>query len=76
MGLGCILCHEKFQSEDFPGGQVVQDPPSNEGNMDSIPDLGTKIPYAKGQLSQHIAITKLRMLWSLPTWTENPACCN
>ena len=33
---------------DFPGGPVVKNPPSNAGDMDSIPDRGTKIPYAMG----------------------------
>ena len=75
MDLGSILCHQKFQSEDFPGGPVVQNPPSNVGDMDLIPDPGTKIPYATGQLSRHTAITNLRMLWSLCTSTENPSCC-
>ena len=36
---------------DFPGGPVVKNPPSNAGDTSSIPDQGTKIPYAKGQLS-------------------------
>ena len=62
MDLGGILCHQKFQSEHFPGGPVFQDPPSSAGDMDLIPDPGTKIPYATGKLSQHTAITNLRVL--------------
>ena len=30
---------------------VVKNPPSNAGDSGSIPDLGTKIPYALGLLS-------------------------
>ena len=29
-------------SRDFPGGPVVKNPPSNPGNMGSIPGQGTK----------------------------------
>ena len=36
---------------DFPGGPVVKNPPSNAGDTGSIPDQGTKIPHAVGQLS-------------------------
>ena len=41
------------QSRDFPGGPVVKNPPSNAGNVGSIPGWGTKIPHAAGQLSLH-----------------------
>ena len=37
--------------EDFPGGPVVKNLPSNAGDAISIPGLGTKIPLAVGQLS-------------------------
>ena len=37
----------------FPGGPVVKNPSVNAGDMDLIPGLGTKIPHAIGQLSQH-----------------------
>ena len=30
---------------------MVKNLPSNAGDMDSIPGLGTEIPYATGQLS-------------------------
>ena len=43
---------------DFPGGPVVKNLPSNAGNVSSIPDQGTKIPHAKGQLSPHTETTK------------------
>ena len=35
----------------IPGGPMVKNLPSNAGDMDSIPGLGTEIPYATGQLS-------------------------
>ena len=35
---------------DFPGGPVVKNPPSGEGNSGSIPGQGTEIPHATGQL--------------------------
>ena len=34
-----------------PGGPVVKNLPSNAGDEGSIPDLGTKISHAAGQLS-------------------------
>ena len=37
--------------QDFPGGPVVKNPPSNAGDVGSIPGQGTKIPHATGQLS-------------------------
>ena len=36
---------------DFPGGPVVENLPSNAGDVGSIPGQGTKIPYASGQLN-------------------------
>ena len=36
---------------DFPGGPVVENPPSNAGDMNLISGWGTKIPHAVGQLS-------------------------
>ena len=38
------------QVGDVPGGPVVNNPPSNRGDAGSIPDQGTKIPHAVGQL--------------------------
>ena len=43
---------------DFPGGPVVKNPPSNAGDVGSIPGRGTKIPHATGQLSPRAATTK------------------
>ena len=45
-------------SRDFPGGQVVKNPPSNAGDIGSIPGWGTKIPHATGQLSPHTTTTE------------------
>ena len=39
------------EERDFPGGPVVKNPPSNAGDVGSIPGWGTKIPHAAGQLS-------------------------
>ena len=35
----------------YPGSSVVKNPPWNEGDMESVPDQGTKIPHAMEQLS-------------------------
>jgi len=32
--------------EDFPGGEVAKNLPSNAGDTSSIPGWGTKIPHA------------------------------
>ena len=37
--------------QDFSVGPVVRNPPCNAGDMGSVPDWGTKIPHATGQLS-------------------------
>ena len=49
----------KGRRKGFPGGPVVKNPPSNVGDVGSIPGRGTKIPHAVGQLS-------------LPVTTKNP----
>ena len=36
---------------DFPGGPAVKNLPCNAGDAGSIPDRGTKVPHAVGQLS-------------------------
>ena len=43
----------------FPGGPVVKNPPSNAGDVGSIPGPGSKIPHATEQLSPYIT-TKTR----------------
>ena len=40
----------KEKRRDFPGGPPVKNPPSNAGDVGSIPGRGTKIPHATGQL--------------------------
>ena len=53
----------------LPWCPVVKNPPSNTGNVGSIPGLGTKIPHATGQLSP-LTTTRIlfwgrKMLWSI-----------
>ena len=38
---------------DFPGGPVVKNPPSNGGDVGSMPGGGTKIVHAVRQISAH-----------------------
>ena len=40
-----------FTFRDFSGDSVVNNPPSNAGDVGSIPVQGTKISHAVGQLS-------------------------
>ena len=47
---------------DFPGGPEVKNPPSNVGDMGSIPGRGTKIPHAIEQLSPRATTTELARL--------------
>ena len=42
-----------FTFRDFSGDSMVNNPPSNSGDVGSIPAQGTKIPHAVGQLSLH-----------------------
>ena len=37
---------------------MVKNPPSNAGDVGSIPGQGTKIPHATGQLSPHATTTE------------------
>ena len=43
---------------DLPGGRVVKNPPTDAGDVGSIPAPGTKIPHAVGQLSPRAATTE------------------
>ena len=45
--------HVVSNEQGFSGGPVVKNPPSNVRDMGSIPDQGTKIPRALGQLNSH-----------------------
>ena len=63
--------------QDFPGGPVVKNPPSNAGDVSSIPGQGTKIPHAEGQLSPHATTRepvcrnyRAHVLWSLHATTR------
>ena len=70
-------------SRDFPGGPVVKNPPSNAGDVGSIPGRGTKIPHAVGQLSLNATTTeaacsraRVRQLESPCATIKDPACHN
>ena len=52
---------QRHYQRDFPGGPVVKNPPSNAGDMGSIPGQEAKIPHAMGQLRP-------------PTTTPEPLC--
>ena len=45
----------KIKQQDFPGGPVVENPPSNEGDVDP---WSRQIPYAIKQLSLWTATTE------------------
>ena len=49
--LGIRTIPTEGNSEDFPGGPVVKNLPSNIGDMGSIPGQGTKSLCPLGQLS-------------------------
>ena len=42
-------------------GLVVENLPSNAGDLGSIPDQGTKIPHAIGQLNLHATVRSPRI---------------
>ena len=46
------------QGEDFPGGPVVKNPPSNAGDTGSMPGRGTKVLCVSGQPSLYTATTE------------------
>ena len=54
-----LILFKLKSSWDFPGGPVVKNPPSNAGDVGSIPGWGTKIPHAAGQLSLYATTTEL-----------------
>ena len=47
-----MIGNSKMLKRDFPGGAVVKNLPANAGDVDLIPDPGTRIPHVTGQLSQ------------------------
>ena len=62
---------------------LKKNPPSNAGNVSSIPGQGTKIPHAVEQLSPQVATTGVGTLLN-PCYTtreflhhpKDPVCCN
>ena len=44
---------------DYPSGLVVKDPPASAGDIDSIPDPGTRIPHVAEKLSPLTATRQL-----------------
>ena len=50
-----------FETEDFPGGPVVKNPPCNAEDSGSIPDQGTKIPHTAEKLSSWDATTEVQV---------------
>ena len=49
------LPDKKVHLWDFSCGPVVKNPPSDAEDLDLIPDQGTEIPCASGQLISHVA---------------------
>ena len=56
VGLNSYFGIEYQPEGDFPGGPVVENPPSNAGGMGSIPGKETRIPNAMGKLSPRDAM--------------------
>ena len=67
---GDTKLHQGKCMRGIPGGPEVKNLPCNAGNADSIPDAGTKIPHASGQLSP---CTTTR---EAACHNKDPACCN
>ena len=55
--LHAFLSIKLVTSTDFPGGPVVENPPSNAGDMSSNPAWEAKIPHSSRQLSPHTTNT-------------------
>ena len=55
---GNTKLHQGKCMRGIPGGPEGKNLPCNAGSADSIPDAGTKIPHASGQLSLYIATTE------------------
>ena len=45
-----FFCIKNPRLGDTPGGPVVRNPPSNAGDVGSIPGQGARIPHATGHL--------------------------
>ena len=52
-------CYIIKSNWDFPGSPVVQTPPSNAGDVGSIPGWGTKIPRATWSKDKKIKWKKM-----------------
>ena len=62
---------------DLPGGPRVKNPPSNAGDLGSIPGQGTETLRAMGQLSQQVATVEPRCSGAPSIATrEKPMNCN
>ena len=55
-----MIGNSKMLKRDFPGGAVVKNLPANAGDVDLIPDPGTRIPHVTGQLGSHATSTEAR----------------
>ena len=53
-----MIGDSKMLKRDFPGGPVVKNLPANAGDVDLIPDPGSMIPHAAGQLESHATTTE------------------
>ena len=63
-----MIRYQEWEILGFPSGPLVKNPPADTGDMGLIPDQGTKIPHASGQLSPCTTTTE-------PMYLE-PVLCN
>ena len=49
------LCLKSI-GQNFSGGPMVKNPPSNAGGIGLIPGQGTKIPHSTGQQSPRVTV--------------------
>ena len=65
-----MTCRTSSCSNKDPGQKLKKkkNPLSNAGDEGSIPDGGTKIPCASGQLSSHEATTEAMSCSKDPVW--------
>ena len=69
--------HSMDIDRDLPGGPMVKNPPSNAGDLGSIPGQGTETLRAMGQLSQQVATVEPRCSGAPSIATrEKPMNCN
>ena len=66
------MCSLKYETNgDFLGGLVVENLPSNAGDLGSIPDQGTNIPHAIRQLNLHATVKSPRIPQGTPSTVKN-----